>query len=50
MMANKLYKIEKDKIQRLKKACPRCGAGTYLAEHHDRFSCGRCGYTEFKKK
>ena len=26
--------------------CPKCGSR--LAEHHDRFSCGKCGYTEFK--
>ncbi|MCD6403782.1 MAG: 30S ribosomal protein S27ae, partial [Nanoarchaeota archaeon] len=26
-----------------------CGPGVFLAEHKDRFSCGKCGYTEFKK-
>jgi small subunit ribosomal protein S27Ae len=48
-MSNKLYKIENDKITRLKKTCPRCGAGTYMADHKDRISCGHCGYTEMKK-
>jgi len=24
--------------------------GVFLAEHHDRRSCGKCGYTEFKRK
>ncbi len=28
------------------KGCPKCGRR--LAEHSDRFSCGHCGYTEFK--
>jgi small subunit ribosomal protein S27Ae len=30
--------------------CPRCGPGVFLGEHKDRASCGKCGYTEFKKK
>lgn len=51
MTAHKLYKIGSDgKIVRLKKTCPRCGAGYFLAEHKDRFACGYCGYSEFKKK
>ncbi|HLC58899.1 MAG TPA: 30S ribosomal protein S27ae [archaeon] len=29
--------------------CPRCGSGTYMANHKDRFSCGKCHMTEFKK-
>jgi ubiquitin-small subunit ribosomal protein S27Ae len=45
-----LYKVEGDKLVRLRKACPKCGPGTFLAEHEDRFACGRCGYTEFKSK
>jgi len=32
------------------KTCPRCGAGTFLANHGDRSHCGRCSYTEFTKK
>jgi small subunit ribosomal protein S27Ae len=38
------------KLRRRRKTCPRCGAGVFLAEHKDRYSCGKCGYTEFKKK
>jgi len=49
MGVNKYYKIEGDKLVRLKKTCPKCGDGVFLAEHPDRFSCGKCGYTEFKK-
>ncbi|MGV8090195.1 MAG: 30S ribosomal protein S27ae, partial [Methanothrix sp.] len=26
-----------------------CGNGVFLADHGDRQSCGKCGYTEFKK-
>jgi ubiquitin-small subunit ribosomal protein S27Ae len=32
-----------------KKTCPKCGAGVFMAEHKNRISCGKCGYTEFKK-
>ncbi len=44
------YDIKDGQIERTKQACPRCGDGTFLAEHHDRRSCGKCGYTEFKRK
>lgn len=46
---HKYYKVEGDKLVRLKRFCPRCGEGVFLAEHQDRYSCGKCGYTEFKK-
>ena len=45
-----LYTTEGDGVSRLKKSCSKCGKGVFLAEHADRFSCGRCGYTEFKAK
>jgi small subunit ribosomal protein S27Ae len=32
-----------------KRFCPKCGTGVHLAEHKDRFSCGRCGYLEMKR-
>lgn len=38
----------KDKLIRKGKFCPKCGAGVFLAEHKDRFSCGKCGYAEKK--
>ena len=44
------YKLVGDKLERLKKHCPKCGPGVFMGEHKDRTSCGRCGYTEFKKK
>jgi small subunit ribosomal protein S27Ae len=40
----------KVKARRKRKVCPRCGAGVFLAEHADRYSCGKCGYTEFRKR
>jgi len=44
------YKIEGEKLIRLKKECPRCGRGYFLADHVDRYTCGKCGYTQYKKK
>jgi len=44
------YKIDGDRITRMRSTCPKCGAGVFLAQHSDRVSCGRCGYTEFAKK
>ena len=32
------------------KWCPRCGAGVILAQHKDRVTCGKCGYSETKAK
>jgi len=48
MSKREIFKVEGDKIVRLRKTCPKCGPGIFLAEHRDRFSCGKCGYTEFK--
>ena len=42
----KLY----DKSKRKNKTCPKCGAAVFMAEHKDRFSCGKCKYTEYKAK
>ena len=44
----KFYQVGDEGIKRTKKSCPRCGPGIYLAEHKDRMSCGKCGYTEFQ--
>ncbi len=46
----KVYKIEGKRVIRLRPFCPRCGIGTFMADHGDRFACGKCGYTEFKKR
>lgn len=44
-----LYVLEGQSVKRLRRACPKCGPGVFLAEHKNRFSCGSCAYTEFKK-
>jgi small subunit ribosomal protein S27Ae len=44
------FKLEGDKLTRTKKHCPKCGPGVFMGEHENRVSCGKCGYTEFKKK
>ena len=44
------YKVTDNKVERTKPTCPKCGAGVFMATHKDRVSCGKCGYTEFKKK
>jgi small subunit ribosomal protein S27Ae len=43
------YKVEGDKVSRTKPVCPKCGPGVFMATHDNRVSCGKCGYTEFKK-
>jgi len=45
-----ILKVEDGKIKRLRKTCPRCGPGVYMAEHEDRYYCGKCHLTEWKKK
>lgn len=42
------YVIEGGAVKRTKTACPKCGQGTFLAEHKDRYHCGKCGYTKWK--
>ncbi|TIA87074.1 hypothetical protein E3P99_03405 [Wallemia hederae] len=44
----KYYKVESDgKVKRLRRECPapECGAGIFMAWHHDRQYCGKCGLT-----
>jgi small subunit ribosomal protein S27Ae len=45
-----IFKVEGDKISRQRRNCPKCGDGVFLADHKNRLSCGKCGYTEFKGK
>lgn len=44
-----LYQISGENIKKSKE-CVKCGQGIFLAQHKDRLSCGKCGYTEFLKK
>lgn len=48
MKGREIFKVEGDKITRLRRHCPKCGDGFFLAIHKNRVSCGKCGYTEFK--
>ncbi|CAD7928840.1 unnamed protein product [Amoebophrya sp. A120] len=42
----KFYKVDgSDKITRLRKDCPNCGPGVFMAMHHNRYYCGRCTLT-----
>ncbi|MFO8077113.1 MAG: 30S ribosomal protein S27ae [Thermoplasmatota archaeon] len=50
MKGREIFKVEDGKITRQRRHCPKCGDGVFLAEHKNRFSCGKCGYTEFKTK
>lgn len=46
----KYYKVEGDNVKKLKRECSRCGKGIFMGEHENRITCGRCGYTEFKRQ
>ena len=48
MQKREFFKVEGDKIVRIRRHCPKCGPSVFLAEHKDRFSCGKCSYTEYK--
>ena len=50
-MAEEKAKKEKKKFAAYKPAskyCPKCGCR--MADHANRFACGKCGYTEWKEK
>ncbi|MCL4328490.1 MAG: 30S ribosomal protein S27ae [Candidatus Thermoplasmatota archaeon] len=50
MLKRELYEVDQDKIKRGRRFCPKCGPGVFLADHNDRYTCGKCRYTEFKKQ
>jgi ubiquitin-small subunit ribosomal protein S27Ae len=45
-----IYKVEGEKVTRLRPTCERCGPGYFMADHHDRYTCGHCGFTRYKQK
>ena len=45
-----LNKVDGESLSRLRKECPRCGRGYFMAQHGDRLTCGPCGYTTYTKK
>ena len=44
----KFYRVEEGRLVRLRRFCPRCGRGVFMADHGDRWACGKCGYMETK--
>ena len=47
---HRLYKLEGETLSRLRKDCPRCGRGYFMAQHNNRLTCGHCGYTTYTTK
>ena len=45
-----MYKAEGDKVSRARPTCERCGPGYFMGDHHDRYTCGHCGFTRYKQK
>jgi small subunit ribosomal protein S27Ae len=45
-----MYKVEGDKITRVRPSCERCGPGYFMADHDTRYTCGHCGFTRYKQK
>lgn len=43
-----LYKVDNDKVVRLRPICERCGPGYFMADHGNRYTCGHCGFTRYK--
>jgi small subunit ribosomal protein S27Ae len=43
---SKVYEIGPGRIKLLNKKCPKCQV--FLANHKDRWTCGKCGYMEKK--
>ncbi len=44
------YTVSGDSLERKKKSCPKCGSGTFMAQHKDRVVCGKCAYVEMNVK
>jgi small subunit ribosomal protein S27Ae len=47
---SKKYALYDSSGKKKNKSCPRCGPGTFLANHKNRLYCGKCHYTEFAEK
>jgi len=43
-----LYNVSGGKLERKNRTCPKCGEGVFMAKHSNRWTCGKCGYSEFK--
>lgn len=50
LAALNIYKVDKtQKVTRTKKVCEKCGPGTFMAKHANRFYCGKCFLTILAK-
>jgi ubiquitin-small subunit ribosomal protein S27Ae len=49
IQVHKLYKVDENSLSRLRKECPRCGRGYFMAQHGNRLTCGHCGFTVYSK-
>ena len=43
------YKVDATALTRLRPYCERCGPGYFMADHGNRFACGHCGFTRYKR-
>ena len=43
------YKVDATGVTRLRPFCERCGPGYFMADHGNRFACGHCGFTRYKR-
>lgn len=43
------YKLDASGLTRLRPYCERCGQGYFMADHGNRYSCGHCGFTRYKR-
>lgn len=43
------YKVEEKGLERLRPFCERCGSGYFMADHGNRYTCGHCGFTQYKR-
>ena len=42
----KIFEVAGSGVKRKNKTCPKCSV--FLANHKDRWTCGKCGYMERK--
>jgi len=45
---NKIYEISGNHVSKKNRTCPKCGPGVFMASHKDRWTCGKCKYSERK--
>ncbi len=45
-----VFEISGGSLKRKSQSCPKCGPGFFMGNHKNRNACGKCGYTEMKKK